>query len=425
MPSKTLTPTGAAYLASLTVGLDGKDPRRIDEVYGALRQLLDNDVAIKTTADSASTTSTSLSTALPLTMAIRAMAADVSVGSLYEIQTYCGRKYLALKRRTTFPVAAADIKSAAPTGYTWLNSSNLDSADQNTTTANAEYWNLSATNSVWNSATQSAPCLYKTALPNLGTVQQFTGRVTGNMDADFEAAGIIIFQSGATNRFLRIAVAYSGGQVVTTSWVDSSGSASSASQSITSGQRDAGIWLQIRRAGLYVSVYYNTTDTATQPTSWTRLATIQLFTALTDSCRYGRFANTGNTSNNFTASFLAFNDAGMGAQVEDGIQQNWGAIPYDTSSTAQQLLRIDLGYNGAPAISQTLLRSWLASRENMVDPSTTGTLTYATYQGNTDSASYGSYNAAASVTSASTGRYFYLAVKMTSDGTNPVSFLLD
>jgi hypothetical protein len=179
--------------------------------------------------------------------------------------------------------------------------------------------------------------------------------------------------------------------------------------------------------------YYSTANQATPPTAWTLLLSrTDTLTVITPTVDVGIVMATNNTSNNFTGSVLAFDDSRMSlpyAAASDlvAIDPTWGAQLYDTSATAQQVFLLDLGYDDAPAIPQAWIRSWVASREGLVETRSTSTATWDLAQSNTNPPTAGDYTTSALITSVATGRWACLRVKAVSgnSGADPWHFLLD
>jgi hypothetical protein len=170
-----------------------------------------------------------------------------------------------------FPNARAVALTTPEYGWTWLNRANLTSANENTTVPNALYGQHAAVSTDWtNTGIHTAPVRYYN-YGYYGAYTEIVGLFYSNGDADFEQAGILIFDTADQNIFMKCGVGYSAvlGNVAVESLIG--GGSPLVNAVITPAQRNAGVWLRVIMQGTQIWVYYNLTASATPPTSWTFL----------------------------------------------------------------------------------------------------------------------------------------------------------
>jgi hypothetical protein len=122
----------------------------------------------------------------------------------------------------------------------------------------------------WNNlGTQTAPTRYYT-MGYFGSYTEVVGRFFSNGAANFEQAGLIIFNTANLNEYAKCGVGYSAatGNIVVGSRVDGGGLIDAV---ITGAQRDAGVWVKMSLVANQVFIYYNTVASATPPLTWTFL----------------------------------------------------------------------------------------------------------------------------------------------------------
>lgn len=342
-------------------------------------------------------------------------ASEVSAGATYEVVTGLdGSKVLQLKRQKTYTTARTSALTGTEWGRTWMNGASLDSADQNTTTANAFRWDLDATSSDWSTGTQTAPYYYRTVLLNAGDRLTYTVRVSCDGDATHELAGIGVTLDSSQATYSLLRLGYSFTAVSPGVQVDDSVYAVAA-VAVTAGQRNAGVWLRMVIDASGIHHYYNTTDQATPPTgAWSRVRTQNVSTSaqwwMGQTLRVCLNAMTVNTSNNFECDFL-YEDIQFeaGERGRTGIQ--WGSVLLDTSATEQLIAEVDFGTN--VSLNQTRLRAILADATN-TRPGDTATVTYSVVSGASTAPASSTYYAASAVVAPAAGRYIRVYAKILS-----------
>lgn len=169
----------------------------------------------------------------------------------------------------TFTNARTVGTSSSEYGWTWLNSGSLTSADENTTSGSSLYMAHGAANTDWTGGAQTAPCRYY-AIDYNGYLEVI-GLFYSNGSANFEQAGMVVFDNSSRGTFTKFGVGNSlvNGGVVLEGLVGSGGTLYGTS--LTTTERNNGVWLRIRILDDQVGLYYNKTYSTTPPTSWTYL----------------------------------------------------------------------------------------------------------------------------------------------------------
>ena len=341
-------------------------------------------------------------------------ASGVSAGSTYEVVTALdGTKHIQLKRYTTYTTARASARTGTEWGRTWANGSALDSADQNTTVANAFHWNHGATATDWVGGTYSGPHYYHTVTILPGDRLEYTLRAASNGDANYEMFGIGVCLNSATSSYSTLRMGWSNAAVSVGVQVDDSIYTTPIGVATTSGQRDAGIWLRVV-IDSSIHHYYSTANQATPPTAWTRVRTPNVSTTTAwwvgQALRVGIHMMSGNTSNSFTGSVL-YEDLCFtsGESGRTGIQS--GAVLLDTGAAEQLIGEIDFGAD--VSLDQTVLRQVLADAVN-TRPSDSATVTWSVVSGSSAAPASGTYYAAGSVVAPAAGRYVRVYAKIAS-----------
>lgn len=334
------------------------------------------------------------------------------------------RGYLRTAHVYNCPTARTIAAASPEYGWTWANRTNLTTANENTTKANGSYGKVTTTNSDWWISAQTAAFRYQTLVWDWRPME-FIGLIYSNGAANYESVDMAIVSDSAATNFLRVGVGSNAGTPGIFCFTNSA-----TRVTITSGQRDAGVWFRVvlapTSAGVGIlAISYNVTASASPPTTWTRLDQMTITLPPFASLRWGNMWVSTNTAGNLAGGALW-----MGARYLDRPPFEMTAPAFfhgrqfDTSAAAQTLIAsFDLGTPGA-AISDTELRAALAAAENHADDDSGATWTYSAVRGSSASPAAGSYAAAASVSVSGTGRYFALYAKCTSDGTTHGSFNL-
>lgn len=162
-------------------------------------------------------------------------------------------------------VANADIKTNPPGAMTIAN------------TGNSGTWSISGgvllmvasvgTAREWNAATQDATASYRTHTVqwNARRVKVLIARIAApTATVNYRITYIFVKKNGSLTPVGRIGVGFSGGNPVVYS---DGASLSSTPTTITTGQRDAGVWVRISLTDTDIEVDYNTSSSSTPPTS--------------------------------------------------------------------------------------------------------------------------------------------------------------
>jgi hypothetical protein len=155
-------------------------------------------------------------------------------------------------------------------GWTWLNRTNLTSANENTTVANAVWGQNSTANTDWTeTGIQTAPTRYYT-IGYYGAYTEVVGLFFSNGAANFEQVGMIIFDTADLNNYAKSGVGNSlgFGGICLDSRI---GAGSGVATGVTAAQRNAGVWIRMVLSAGQIWIYYNKTASATPPLTWTAL----------------------------------------------------------------------------------------------------------------------------------------------------------
>jgi hypothetical protein len=198
-----------------------------------------------------------------------------------------------------FPNARAVALASPEYGWTWLNRTALTSANENTTVANALYAAHGATSTDWtNAGVQTAPVRYYT-ITNMGSPIEVVGLFYSNGAANFEQAGMIVFDTADLNNYAKMGVGFSAaaGTTVIESRI---GGGSLLQATITAGERSAGVWIKLVVIENTIYIYYNKTFSATPPLTWTLLNTGSLTNFTGRTLAIGQLWQTVNTAGTLT-----------------------------------------------------------------------------------------------------------------------------
>lgn len=329
--------------------------------------------------------------------------------------------YVQLLAEKTFLQTHANAISTPPEGWTWTNTTNLTSADTNSSLAGALHvvHNASSTDNLYTS-TDTSPRLTRARDASPDGVE-IVARMketkhTGNW---YACVGFIETARPTYNCKIGLVT---GTQGVNMWFNNSSGTAAAGTQvNLTDQQVNTdGIWVRLVKSGQSCSGFYSTAVQTTPPTSWTQvqIAAGYVFggegAALSEVLVFTR-DGTGSTGT-ITADIMYLDstptttrfgvlaaDAGMGA---DG---------YDSSGPVLvPIAGFDLGASTA-TVNDTDVQAALTEITN-TRPFDAAAWTFSASRGASSPVSCGggTYAAAASVSVGGTGRYFSLCGKATS-----------
>ena len=334
--------------------------------------------------------------------------------SAYEIHTAdkYGGKFLRLARRMNFPIARNVALASPEYGWLWNNMAALDSANENSTTANALYLDHGNTATYWHSSTQSAPFRHKVYTRTPGDHQVFIARINSDGDANREMVQLMVCANDNPGNYIRIGPGYDGGIKCITHF-----NSSKVRTAITQAQRDDGIWVMIAVHGRSAYALYNLTNQATPPTSgWVMTRYVATnFTTSTGrvQLRAGIVAVTENTNDSLTGNCLYYDDelayaraVPMGVEV---VNPRWGATQFDQNNTTQQILTdYDMGSDVAPEIG--VLRNILTDIQNQLRGDG-GTWQFSFIRDAGTGVGVGSWYAANAIVDAGSGKYWNLGAR--------------
>lgn len=340
-----------------------------------------------------------------------------------EIAEVEGRSYLRLARRLTFPVARAIAAASPEYGWTWANRTALSAADETTTTAGVATMTHGATSTDWysGSATYTAPFRYRVYNRQVGKNQVWIARLASNGDANYELCQLMVVADDDNSKYMRVGPGYASAISVM-----ASSPAAFTTAGISSGQRDAGVWvmLVVEPNGDTTS-FYSLVNQATPPaTGWSVLRThIALFVAGTK-LKGGIVVPSGNASGTLVSESLYYDDYEAKGGPAEPAGEVWGATQHVTTNPEQAVI-IDHELGGAAAtVDQATLRLFLADIESRL-PEDTGTVTWSCVRAAAGGASSSAYNAAAAVVIEGAGGFFNLWVKFGAGGSASASILID
>jgi len=342
---------------------------------------------------------------------------QVTLGSHYEAVA----NYLKLAAVKDFSVTIANAISTAPAGWTWSNSGLLDSADANTTTANA----LSADFGTSTTTTYSAsPFLYKTYQPPAGKdTLVFVARIAHNGDADFERMGLMVAKSGTLTTNAVIFSQYNTGARSVASLYDDSNVLDTDAVGAT--QLSDGVWMMITVSEGATAFWYSNTVQATPPAAadWVYSSGRAANFAVNDVLLGGIALHAGNASDNFVGNCLYYDDTLVrGKDIRTKGNPISCASGFDQGNTEIQLLADYDLVSATSTIADADLQSIFGFIENIEDEADSS-WTYSVVRDAATSAASSTYQAAGSITVSGTGRYLNVFAKCNSDGTQPGNLL--
>jgi hypothetical protein len=312
---------------------------------------------------------------------------------------YCPGCYLELKPQPTWIETIADAKTNPPGGWAIAGtSSNLLAADENTTTANGLF--ISGITSGTYATLATEPGFQKDYSPNAIGGHTFIYRIsTANIDTTSKyCIGLIVNAADAT-KFEYVGFKNVGGA--------SAGLIGGSNAGETAATCDAtcaanGVWFRIDQ-WTGNTVYYNTVNQSTPPSTWT-----SLHTASTTSLNPGqtlrfRFHLVRSTAvaGNVSCSILYFDDQNVlnPTTIDNVAFTNTGT---DNTNAAVQLVT-DRIIGASTTLTDANLRSTLTEAINR-RPGEAGAWTFCSLRGSsTPSVGSCSFAAAASATTATSG----------------------
>jgi|694.fasta_scaffold78320_4 hypothetical protein len=179
-------------------------------------------------------------------------------------------------------------------GWTWLNSGSLTSANENTTSGSSLHMIHGASNTDWTPSAQTAPCRYYTIGYN--GYLEIIALCYSNGDSDYEQMGIVLFDDAARGTYAKFGVGHTNA-LVTTGIEGRIGVGGLVQTSITTTERNNGVWLRMRAFDDQIALFYNKTFSSTPPTSWTNL-TSDTLSIRTKNIGFGQMLQTVNTAGN-------------------------------------------------------------------------------------------------------------------------------
>lgn len=343
---------------------------------------------------------------------------NFATGSSYErVQTsYLGGNsgLVALKPARTYATAVANAKTSPSSPWAWNNTTHVVSADENTTTASALFVSWDVTNNYdWVSGTTTASTLTKSYY---GNYQEWIFRIaSADYTTTAKGSGFLVYSARTSNQFFRVFMGGSSGTVGSIAFFDGSLSNSVAT---TQTQNTNGIWIRIVRSGNNVTGWYNLTNQATPPTTWSAggggISLVDTGPVLA-----GWAANRFNSTGNHRLSILYFDDTrtNMAPSWEATNNPVTAAQGFDSTSPVLTLVSgFNLGTSGvtvANADVQSALTEITNPREFDL-----ATWTWSVSRGSSAPVACGggSYAAAASVTVGGSGQYISVCGKAASSG---------
>ena len=314
---------------------------------------------------------------------------------------------------TTFTTARAIAAADSEFGWTWANRVAL-AADENTTVADCCYFDHGNTSTNWISGTTTCPFRYRIWNALGGRMLEVVARVRSAGATNFDQLGILICSDTTLGSYMRTSVGAATGDKVA---ADSAGTGNSVA--ITADERtNNGSWVRLVTNGRDIAAYYNLTDTAVRPSTWTPLRSAAGHFDPGHNLRVGMYCLTANTANTLTGNLRAF-------QIREYLRDPWrpdtplwSAAQFPTTSPgATQTLLADSLIGGGCTINVALLRLILPGLVNQV-PGETATVEFSAKISATTGATPTTWNAASAVVlDGTSGPYLSLWCRITSDGT--------
>lgn len=210
---------------------------------------------------------------------------SVTISTGYQIDSL--RDIIVAASANTFRTARSVSVASNSAEYGWskINITNLTSADENTTTANAFHFAHATTATDYSAITKTGPFRYQ-VIPYNGVSLEVVARLYSNAAAGASGAILMIRNSASVGVFSKIGVGYFSGNPAVFAY----NGTTDTPNTITSGQRDAGCWVRQLMLGTVLTVWYSTaTDMPVDDGGWTYLAT-QSFAAVPNNVDIGILA---------------------------------------------------------------------------------------------------------------------------------------
>jgi len=384
--------------------------------------LLKMSVSAGTATLSTATAGTDYITSASSTTTPMVIGSGLTLGSSYEIRNYEGKNVLALKRWKVFGKSSRSFTITPGSQNGWIldanfTSTTLSAANEDTTTNDALRLGVKAVATSYNTATRTAPTMYRTFTPSSDDSTFIIARLQiNNQASSTQATGIFLGQDDDSTKFAAVWCGYISGGHKCEAYDGGSSTANTSAGVLTTG-----VWVMLEyKSTKTVYMRYSFTNQATPPTDWTLLRSKDdLFTNADKTLRLGIVA-LGSASGTYTADIPYFDTRIVQNPLWGGkdLGQDWAAQGFDSTSPAIQLIA-DWQITGVP--SQAKLRQILADAVNPIETATTSTWTFSAVCSSSAGAAAGSYAAAASVTLTDTGDYCNLWAKATSDGFQPAT----
>lgn len=314
---------------------------------------------------------------------------------------------LELRHPSTFATTSSPLVTPGP-GWAYLNSSLLASADTNITTAGAYTATPGAVSSVWGSASQTAPCYYRTRTSRAKVGRrQFALMRIACPDATGTGHGhvLCVFNVASPGNFARIGFERPSGSPQMAARYN-------ASSPLTAALGQSSMWACIEVDGLDVRLWYANSGSTTEPAAGaftlgeSGTGVFAAGVALRWSILSIGTSHTG-TMTGFRTGILRDD---WSAQREG----NWGC---EDLSTAGYVLSRQVTVPTGATITDAALRAALASAVvTSTDEDIPGTgWTARAKRGGAPSGAYAALGSVAQ--EATTGADLYVDMKFTSDGT--------
>lgn len=262
-----------------------------------------------------------------------------------------------LGQGNTFPNARTVGLASPEYGWTWLNQSNLSSANENTTTAGAVHGVMTAANTDWSNATQTNPYRYVLAQWDTHSAFEMVGRFYCNGNASYESVGLCLCSDAfPTTYWYKIMTGYISTGIGVHAY---NGNTSFTTATITSGQRDAGVWLRILvTPSNDVYMFYSTSASSTPPSSWTFLVRWTLIIGNWALFRVGHMWQSGDTAAHLAGGCSWWGARYLTSDLASTMNLPWQANQLATTGdTVKLIASADFGSAVTPSQAKLRLRA--------------------------------------------------------------------